>query len=391
MEAKEHCCQESSMHTPGVPCNKPATMMVGFPSGEGPYRMCDECAHHNVNNRSGSFEGDYTAKPIGHNNPPETIRDRLRLERKELFDRIDELKASCDKAPSSIADEETAKRVSDLLKMVRKALSSADEARKIEQQPWEQRLAETRATFNVPMQALKDARVRVKEAHDAYLQRKKDEAKRKAEEEAKKQREEAERQQKAAEEAERARVKAEREAEEAREAARKAQREREEAQAEARKAREELAQAKADEERREAERKKREADSIAEEKRKARELEQKKADLAEQEKKDADREAKAKIDEAVRSEDRADKQDKLAGGKAADLGRVRSDYGAVSSLSTRTVAEIVNYEKLPRGILWGFISKDAIDVAVNKALKAGYTERELPGVRVVTLEEGRTV
>lgn len=332
---------------------------------------------------------------IGHNNPPETIRDRMRLERSDIFERLEQLTSACSTVPEVLSTEENAKKVSDLLKSIRAALSAAQEARKVEQKPWEDRLAETRAAFVVPITALQDARKPVKEAHDAYLQRKKDEAKRAAEAEAKKQREEAERQAKLAAEAEAARVKAEKEAAEAKEAARKAQQEREQAQQQAREAKAEAERARQEQadaaKQAELDRVKREAEAEAERKRQERQREQEKADLAAQQARDADREAKAKIDEAVRSEARGEKQERLATGKASDLSRTRSDYGAVSSLGTRLVAEIVDFPKLPKGILWGYIHRDAIQVAVNKAVASGATERDLPGVRIVEVEEGRTV
>ena len=46
-------CEEAShlSHAFYVPCNAPAARMIGFPSGEGPYRMCLPCASHNTRNR----------------------------------------------------------------------------------------------------------------------------------------------------------------------------------------------------------------------------------------------------------------------------------------------------------------------------------------------------
>jgi len=61
-KANDHCCEEAA---PGftdtyVPCNAPATMLVGWPSrGEKVYRMCAPCADHNVHNRSATIMGTY--------------------------------------------------------------------------------------------------------------------------------------------------------------------------------------------------------------------------------------------------------------------------------------------------------------------------------------------
>ena len=47
-----HCEEASLFAPPGVylPCNKPATTLVRW-KNEGPYRMCDMCADHNIKNR----------------------------------------------------------------------------------------------------------------------------------------------------------------------------------------------------------------------------------------------------------------------------------------------------------------------------------------------------
>ncbi|MCK5639716.1 MAG: hypothetical protein KAJ19_02925 [Gammaproteobacteria bacterium] len=53
-KAKPGCCEEASLFAPAgvyMPCDKPATKMVGW-KNEGPYRMCDMCADHNIKNRN---------------------------------------------------------------------------------------------------------------------------------------------------------------------------------------------------------------------------------------------------------------------------------------------------------------------------------------------------
>lgn len=60
IEARPDCCEEASFIVPPLPCNRPATRMIGWPErGEGPYRMCDMCAHHNVKNRNATDLGPY--------------------------------------------------------------------------------------------------------------------------------------------------------------------------------------------------------------------------------------------------------------------------------------------------------------------------------------------
>lgn len=322
------------------------------------------------------MEAEQTDPGLGHNQPP-SLLEELREKRSDIFGRLDELKDACQNAPGSITSEENAKKASDLLKQVQKAIKAANEARMVEQAPWQKRVDETRAAFNVPIEELKKARGPVKEAHDAYLQRKKDEEKRKREEEARKAREEAERQAAIAAEEERKRKEAEERERQAQEAARQAQIEREKAQEEARTAR-----AEADKLRQEA------AEAEAERLRQERKRKEDEARRAADERKEAEREEKANFDQALRSEQRADKQEMAAQGK---LERVRSDHGAVSSLVKRKVAQITDEDKLPKGILWPFISADAKRTAVNKAVETGLTERDLPGVRIVEIEEGRTV
>ncbi len=61
LKAREHCCEECMMGSPiYVPCNKPATKVIGVrDGGEGPYRMCDMCADHSVKNRGMMLIGPY--------------------------------------------------------------------------------------------------------------------------------------------------------------------------------------------------------------------------------------------------------------------------------------------------------------------------------------------
>lgn len=62
IEATAHGCQEARLGFPGyIPCNDPATTWVGWiKRGEGPYRMCEACAHHNLKNRGADELGPFT-------------------------------------------------------------------------------------------------------------------------------------------------------------------------------------------------------------------------------------------------------------------------------------------------------------------------------------------
>lgn len=57
------CCEEASPLSSKtyIPCNKPAVSLVHWPKRqEGPYRMCEMCAHHNVRNRGAEILGPFT-------------------------------------------------------------------------------------------------------------------------------------------------------------------------------------------------------------------------------------------------------------------------------------------------------------------------------------------
>lgn len=60
IKAKADCCEEASSMSAMfyIPCNRPASRLIGW-EGEGPYRMCDACARHNVKNRRASDLGKY--------------------------------------------------------------------------------------------------------------------------------------------------------------------------------------------------------------------------------------------------------------------------------------------------------------------------------------------
>jgi hypothetical protein len=63
LKAKPGMCEEASpmSHNFYIPCNRPAVRMIGFKSGEGPYRMCEACAYHNVKNRNAIDMGEFKA------------------------------------------------------------------------------------------------------------------------------------------------------------------------------------------------------------------------------------------------------------------------------------------------------------------------------------------
>jgi len=67
LKAKPHCCEEASLssHSFYIPCNNPATKVVGWKGrSDSPIRMCEMCADHNVKNRGGYVVEAYTG-PTG--------------------------------------------------------------------------------------------------------------------------------------------------------------------------------------------------------------------------------------------------------------------------------------------------------------------------------------
>jgi len=62
LKARTDMCEEASPMSRDyyIPCNAPATTMIAWPSrNEGPYRMCESCAWHNVKNRGATDLGPY--------------------------------------------------------------------------------------------------------------------------------------------------------------------------------------------------------------------------------------------------------------------------------------------------------------------------------------------
>jgi hypothetical protein len=360
---------------------------------------------------------------IGHNMPPEqTPIEKIQTNKQyvALFDRMKELIRTAKDLPQEVTDEATAEKVGDWLKAARFAIKTADEARKIEYEPFKKIVDQINAIFNKPKEDVKKASDDIKERLDKYLTAKAARERTEREEKARKEREEAERAAREAAEAERRRLEAEEAARREREAAERAQREREEAERRAKeereraeKARQERIEAekrwKEDEAKRaeqEALRKQQQAEREAEaeqaraeaaareeahkremaalraqeqqaeeERRKARE----EADRRLQERREAEereRLAKAEGREAKRDENMnmtmAERADRLAGKHeraASDdtaNSRTRSDQGSLSSLQKRWTVEITDERKLPKDILWDYIPLEAKKAAVWK-------------------------
>lgn len=392
-----------------------------------------------------------------HNQPPELLPiEALVADIKEryfdLLKRMRDVKSSLDAAPASIDDDATAQLTADLLKAAKKARSASEQARKVEGEPFATRKTAVDALFKNPADSLKDAEKPVVKALGEYQAVVADAKRRKAEAAAEAARAEEERLRKEAEEAEarkreaeaarmeeqrkaaeaqleKARAEAaakaeaeraataraeverlEREAEEAR--IREVERQRREAEeAEARKAKQEEDRlAEIAREREAAARREREAEEAAQRQKDLDEMKARAAEAAEKAR--AEREAAEKAAKAARADEReakaaeksaasqakreakaAEKDEKIAGGTAANLSRQRSDFGAVATVATRWTIKVIDYDALPRDLLWPHINRDAIDAAANKFLQtltaADKADARISGLKIEEVEETR--
>lgn len=90
--------------------------------------------------------------------------------------------------------------------------------------------------------------------------------------------------------------------------------------------------------------------------------------------------AAAALDTAVASADEAAKLSQAAAAKPAEFARTRGDYGSVATLRQRWVGEITDRAALDLEALRPYIAPEALEKAINLAIKAGV--RELRGARI---------
>jgi len=86
------------------------------------------------------------------------------------------------------------------------------------------------------------------------------------------------------------------------------------------------------------------------------------------------------FEESFQREAEADTHEKAAKAKPAEHARTRGEMGSVSTLQTRWVGEVTDYDKLDLETLRPFISRDALDKAVNAFVKAG--NKNLTGAKI---------
>jgi chromosome segregation ATPase len=369
---------------------------------------------------------------VGDNNPPTSIVAELRQNYAQLFSQFSELSDAAMTVPAKIEDDETHAKVLELIKKMRVALQQAEAARKIEVEPFKQRVDEVNGVFKSRIDNLKTVREGVDKKNEDYLLAKAAAEKRRLEEEAEKRRVESECLAREAQEAEQKRIEAQRQREEeerkareaeaararaveerriAEEAAEKArleaiamaerrkvaeaeevlrrqrakeQAEREEQDAEKRRAQtaaeneahaKRMAEMRAEEDaakerRRVADEEAAAARLKAEEERKRQREAEEQAAIAKRAETTAGRDSRDALDAAVREEKKADRIDEKANGPEADLARSRSEHGAVGSLGNRWECRLVDRRLVDIVALGPFIREDAIDAAGYKWMMA---------------------
>lgn len=165
----------------------------------------------------------------GHNRGPLTppteddlIAD-LRVRYPEVEPKLAELTAAAESAPKKIEDDETAGKVQDLYRTIKKFQSTWKAWRGVEKGPWDKLAKVALNFFKEPEDKLESLALELRERHTAFTERKAEEARAEAERKAAAERAEAERLRKEAEAAEQRRLlaeQAEREANEREEKAR---------------------------------------------------------------------------------------------------------------------------------------------------------------------------
>ena len=80
----------------------------------------------------------------------------------------------------------------------------------------------------------------------------------------------------------------------------------------------------------------------------------------------AERDTDQHLNAAARASTQATKLDKIVDGPIADLGRNRSEHGAVSTLAEIWKSQVIDRDLLDKNALWPFIAGDAIAVALGK-------------------------
>lgn len=150
-----------------------------------------------------------TTPGLGHNLPPndaELLRDQLKETNDDLLGRHSELLASIDRAPAIIEDDETARRMTDLIKMVTSCSKSLDGKRIEAKEPYLTLGRAVDGFFNPLIDQLKRGKTKAEIILGTWLRKKEAEERRVREEAAQAARDESERLAREAQEAEAAQM-----------------------------------------------------------------------------------------------------------------------------------------------------------------------------------------
>ena len=376
------------------------------------------------------------ARGIGDNKPPATIADDLAERFKEHLDRHAELIEAGHKAPETIGDDETHKKVVELAKEMRSLELVLENNRELEREPHKKMIDAVNGWFKSRIDPLETLRKKLQQRHKEYSERKAAEEKRRIEEEAERKRQAEREALRLASEASATRIISDQASADAKQLADEAKASREAATSDLEIATADAADARAksaaiwakllaidaDHARRrkagetipgelataekgdlpdqlkaakaavaaadEALKKAREA--AAEAKRKQQEADRQ-AEEAKRTASAAKREEQAHLGDAIRADKSATKLEERASGPAADLARVRSEHGAVGTLQRQWQSRIVDRAKLDKNALWPFIHEDAIAAALWKWMMAQPAEKRVMAGAAISEETIGTV
>lgn len=294
----------------------------------------------------------------GANEPPKLqLLHAMLAEKYEplLMKRSQELTAQLNALPDPLPDDKL-DEASELLKSTQVQLRKIDTTRQTEKEPFLESERIVDGYFKGLSHALALARDRMRPVYETAHDLRAETARRAAEEEARKRREAADKARQEAEE--RARLQ--------REAAEKARLEAEEAE---RKRQEETAKLKAAPS---VETEFQQRQAAIEARRLQQHAEQQEASAAEAEKIHERAENRAEVAHLI--------EHKVETAKPAEFARLRTDHGVVATQVAVWDFLITDRDKLPKILLWKYISREAIDSAIKAAIDNGV--REMKGVKI---------
>lgn len=103
----------------------------------------------------------------------------------------------------------------------------------------------------------------------------------------------------------------------------------------------------------------------------------------------AARDVETHFNQASRTERRADRVEEAA--EKPGLGQVRSEFGSLTTLTKHWKATVIDYNKLPKELIWPHIQRAALDAAVTNYMNSlAVEQRQCPGAVFEEEEVGMT-